>query len=156
MQAKKTQNVLSGMVILSEVSHVFCCVLPTIFSIASVLAAFGLIGITPVWMDSLHNAMHSYEIPIIISSGVILALGWLVHYYSQKLDCHDDGCCHPPCEPKKDRAHTVLKIGTVLFLFNVAIFLIFHKGLETLGVVQHNPAAIEHAHSHDHAHAHDH
>lgn len=148
------------MVILSEISHVFCCVLPTIFSIAGALAAFGLIGVTPVWMDSLHDAMHSYELPIILASGGILALGWLVHFYSKKLDCHDNGCHHPPCEPKKDRAHTVLKFGTLLFLFNISVFLIFHKGFETLGFTgsgthteQGAPAP---AHTHDHDHDHDH
>ncbi len=135
MQMKKVQGLLNGVVILSEASHVFCCVLPTMFSIMGILVGLGVAGAMPFWLSGVHELIHEWELPIIFSSACILALGWSVHYISEKMDCHDTGCHHPPCEPKKKSAATILKIATILFIGNIAVFLVFHKGLATLGFV---------------------
>lgn len=149
---------MSWAVLVSECSHVFCCVLPTVFSILSVLVGLGLVGAVPVWMDALHHVMHDWEVPIILFSGLVVLAGWALHLYSQKLDCHDTGCVHGGCAPKKNRNLTILKIATVLFVVNVTIYMVFHRGLETFGVTE--PAALHahHDHTHnDHAHhGHDH
>ncbi len=152
MQIKKVQGLLNGVVILSEASHVFCCVLPTMFSIMGILVGLGVAGAMPFWLSGVHELIHEWELPIIISSGCILLLGWSVYHLSEKMDCHDTGCHHPPCEPKKKSAATILKIATILFIGNITVFLVFHKGLNTLGLVTDQPSVSAEAHHHDHAH----
>lgn len=117
-------------IILSETTHIFCCVLPTLFSLASLLAGAGLIAALPPGWQAFHDFMHDYEIPLIIFSGAVIAFGWAVDLYAKRVDCHDTGCCHPPCTPVKRRAHIVLKLATVLFIVNLIIYFVFHRGLE--------------------------
>ncbi len=143
MVMKKVRHALNFVVILSEISHVFCCVLPTLFSIAGIMAGLGLAGTMPLWMSGLHEMIHKWEIPMILTSGFILLLGWSFSFISSKLDCHDTGCHHGPCEPKKKSATMVMKVATILFIANVSVFLIFHKGFEALGL-----SGGEHNHNH--------
>jgi hypothetical protein len=145
---KKFQNTLNGVVIASEFSHVFCCVLPTAFSIFSLLIGAGVVSSMPVGLESLHDVMHGYELYIIAFSGLILALGWMVDVISRRVDCHDTGCGHGPCRPKKKRAHVVLQIATVLFAVNIAIYFGLHHngGLITLPVEATETALEDHDH----------
>ena len=85
-------------VLVSELGHVFCCVLPTIFTVLSFAANLGLVSMAPSWMLAIHERIHHYEVPIIVFSGVILLIGWAGVYLSRKVDCHDTGCGHPPCD----------------------------------------------------------
>lgn len=116
-------------VILSEASHVFCCVLPTLFSVVSLLTGLGLVSAMPPVFYRLHEVLHEYELTMIVISALVLGLGWGLHRLSKQVDCHDTGCCHGPCAPQKDRVLTVLKIATGLFIFNLAVYLVFHRGL---------------------------
>ncbi len=155
MEMKRTRTLLNGMVILSEVSHVFCCVLPTVFSIVGILVGLGVAGAMPLWLGGLHEIMHDWELPVIAMSGLILALGWTLHVVSERMDCHDHGCHHPPCEPKKKSSTTILKIATILFMANISVFLIFHKGLDRIGVTHAEHPAHEESEEHEaHDHAH--
>ncbi len=135
-------------VILSETSHLFCCVLPTIFSVLSLFVGIGMISVMPAPLSAMHAILHAWELPIISLSGLILALGWGIDIHSRKVDCHDTGCHHPPCDVRKDKAHLVLKLATVLFLANVMVYTVLHQGM---GVGQ--PAAVEQV---DHHNGHDH
>ncbi|MCB1680685.1 MAG: hypothetical protein H6858_00155 [Rhodospirillales bacterium] len=139
MQIRKVQGLLNGVVILSEASHIFCCVLPTLFSVMSILVGLGVAGAMPLWLSGIHDMIHVWEVPIIMTSAAVLLIGWSVHYLSRKMDCHDTGCHHPPCEPQKKSAVVILKIATLLFIGNITVFLIFHKGLHTLGLMPENP-----------------
>lgn len=130
MEKQRLQNTLFAAIILSETSHVFCCVLPTIFSVLSLMAGFGLVSVVPGWLTDFHDLMHRWELPIIAVSGVVLALGWGLHWYSKKIDCHDHGCGHGPCEPKKDKTKMIMQAATLLFVVNVSIYLVFHRGME--------------------------
>lgn len=127
---KKTQGVLSWLVLVSEFGHVFCCVLPSVFSILSIMVGMGLIGAMPLWLASWHEIMHGWEIPIITFAGVVVAMGWLLHYISIKIDCHDTGCGHGPCGPKKKKASKVLMVATALFLINIVVYLSVHIGMD--------------------------
>lgn len=122
-------------IILSETTHIFCCVLPTLFSLASLLVGAGLIATLPPGFEKFHALLHGYEVPLIIFSGVVIALGWAADHYARKVDCHDTGCCHPPCAPVKNRAHIVLKAASVLFIINLIIYFVFHRGMETAQVI---------------------
>ncbi len=149
MQIKKAQGVLSWVVILSEISHVFCCVLPSVFSLLTILVGMGVLGAMPTWMNGLHDVMHDWEIPVIIASAVVLFLGWSLHFISKAIDCRDTGCGHEPCAPKKNRTQLVLIIATLLFAVNVTIYMTVHvsqdNAAEAVGQDDH--------HGHDH---HDH
>ncbi|MCF8496233.1 MAG: hypothetical protein K9G62_06165 [Alphaproteobacteria bacterium] len=130
---KKVQHTLFWTIILSETSHVFCCVLPTLFSVLSLLAGMGIIGVMPVWLQDVHEALHEWELPLIAASGAVLVLGWALESYSRKIDCHDTGCHHGPCGDKKKASIFVLKIATLLFLVNVAVYGVFHRGMGIFG-----------------------
>lgn len=125
-QSKKVQGVFSWVVIASEIGHVFCCVLPTVFSVLTLLVGMGMIGVMPIWIDQFHDVMHGWEIPLMGFSGGVLLTGWAIYYVSRRMDCHDTGCCHEPCSPKKDRTKTILKIATALFVINVMIYATVH------------------------------
>lgn len=149
MQIRRFQDVMSYFVVLSEVSHVFCCVLPTIFSLLTVLVGMGVLGATPLWMEGAHDVMHAWEVPIIVTSGVIVAIGWALHLISKRMDCHDTGCGHGPCDTKKNKTLTVLRIATVLFLVNTAIYVAVHLPQDNAKV-----AAVSHDDHHEHDHHH--
>ncbi|MDY0029236.1 MAG: hypothetical protein RBR86_04750 [Pseudobdellovibrionaceae bacterium] len=130
-------------VLLSELSHVFCCVLPTLVTVMGVLANAGLMGAAPGVLMDLHETIHHYEIPLIIFSGVMVALGWIIHLASTDVDCHDTGCAHPPCSPKKRNNSRILVIATVLFAVNLLIYGGVHQNVFHLEVFE---AAGTHTH----------
>jgi hypothetical protein len=113
-------------IILSETSHIFCCVLPTLFSVIGLFAGLGFVVTLPPGLEALHEALHAYELPMMAFSAAVMVLGWILYGISRRMDCHDTGCVHGACAPKKNTAHTVLKIATVLFVFNVMIYFGFH------------------------------
>ena len=135
-------------IVATETSHVFCCVLPTLFSFMSVLAGFGVVATMPGWLETLHDTMHHWEVPMIIMSAAVVALGWGLHYYSLKNDCHDHGCHHEPCGPRKRAASKILVAATILLAFNLSIYFGFHRGQDQAA------AQAEHAQSDDHGHSH--
>jgi hypothetical protein len=146
----KLKKTLYLALIASEASHVFCCVLPTVFSIIGLLAGLGMVGVMPLWLDGLHTLIHSWEVPIILFSGAIICFGWAVHLYSARIDCHDHGCAHGPCAPTKKKSSMILKIATLLFLVNVIVFGVFHRGMKIF--VPETPIIQEYDSHHDHAH----
>ena len=144
LKGDKRQKRFLWAIVVSELSHVFCCVLPTMFSLVSLLAGFGVIATMPGWLESLHHIMHGWELPMIGFSAVVLLIGWGLHFYSLKEDCHNHGCEHEPCGPNKRRASKILIAASVLFVFNVVIY---------FGVHRPQDAAMHAGHGH---HGHDH
>lgn len=126
---QKLQNTIYWAIIATEASHIFCCILPTLFSILGLLAGIGIIGLMPAWMTEFHETLHGWEVPVVIVSGIVVVLGWGLLFISRRIDCHDTGCEHGACAPKKDKAGLVLKIATVLFFVNVMIWGVFHRGM---------------------------
>ncbi len=126
MQIKKLQRITSWFVVISEISHVFCCVIPSIFSILTILAGMGAMSALPIWMVGAHEVIHGWELTIIVISGIILAFGWLLHIISKRIDCRDTGCIHEPCGKKKKNTTIILKIATLLFIVNVTIYITVH------------------------------
>lgn len=130
-------------ILLSELSHVFCCVLPTIVTLLGVLSNIGLIGAAPVFLTGLHETIHSYEIPIIVFSGVMVVMGWVFHLASRSVDCHDTGCVHPPCDSKKSGNSKILIVATLLFFINILIYFGIHQNIMDLEIFEKD---------HDHGH----
>jgi hypothetical protein len=119
-------------IILSEASHIFCCVLPSIFSIISLLGSFGLMVAMPGWLQAVHEVMHGYEVPMIIFSASVVALGWGLHYYAHhqhKIGAHEHTCCdHDHGAPAKAKTtHRILVAATVLLILNLLVYFVFHR-----------------------------
>jgi len=152
--SEKHEKHLFWAIVATETSHIFCCVLPTLFSIASVLVGFGVVATMPGWLETLHDTMHGWEIPMIIMSATVVAIGWGLHYYSLKNDCHDHGCHHEPCGPRKRAASKILVIATILLAFNLMIYFGFHRNynLEHAEFGAVDTHVDDHGHNHDHAH----
>ncbi|MGH1455477.1 MAG: hypothetical protein ACRBDI_01740 [Alphaproteobacteria bacterium] len=150
MEMRKAQNMFSWVVIASEVSHVFCCVLPSIFSVLTILVGMGLIGAMPIWMDGFHAIMHNYEIPLITMSGIIVLLGWGMHFIAKRIDCRNNGCGHGSCKPKNKKALAILKFATFLFVANIMIYITLHKDVGALNMNNDTvvPAPISDHHDH--------
>jgi len=138
---------LGWAVLMSEFGHIFCCVLPTIFTVLSFAANIGMIGMAPAWMLALHEHIHQHEVTIIIFSGIVLVMGWAVLLFSRRVDCHDTGCGHPPCGPVKDKNRIIMIVATFLFLANFAIYTLIHKNIFHLSVFAN--AVVEKDNDHD-------
>ncbi len=123
---QKLQTFINWAAVSSEISHVFCCALPTLFSVLALLSGMGIIGAVPTQVTFLHDIIHGYEVPIIIASGVILFIGWALYYVGYRIDCRSTGCAHEPCTPKKKRSAKILLIATVLFVVNVSVYSLIH------------------------------
>lgn len=137
-------------VLVSELSHVFCCVIPTVVTILSAFANVGLFVISPDGMlMNIHNAMHVYEVPVIVFSGAMVGLGWVAHFLSKDVDCHDMGCCDTSCAPQKSQNSKVLMIATLLFALNIVIYFGVHRNVLHLDVFRPQPfdRAVHHTHS---------
>lgn len=115
---------------MSESSHIFCCVLPTVFSLLSILTNLGMF-VMPAGFVHMHHFMHEWEFPIVVISGVILALGWALHWHNLRGEECPSGCKHhtDATHPTVNKTHIILKIATALFAVNVFVFLIVHRGL---------------------------
>ncbi len=148
---KNIQKHLGWAVIMSELSHIFCCVIPTLVTILSVFANLGLFVIAPNGiLTSIHNKMHSYEIPILVFSGVMVGLGWLAHWFSSRFDCHDTGCHHPPCPTKSKNNSRILVIATILFLMNMIVYFGIHRNILDFDMFR--PPVSEHHTEDEHHH----
>ena len=147
---QKIQKTLYASVVASESIHIFCCVLPTVFSILSLLAGMGVVATLPSFLNDAHAAIHAYEIPMIMVSGLILLFGWGLYLYSRKIDCRNEGtCAHTPCEPKKNRTKIFMMLATILFVVNIMVYFAFHRGMD-----EHFNSGQSHDIVHHHGHAH--
>ena len=147
---EKHKNKVFWAILATEFSHIFCCVLPTLFSVVSLMAGFGLVASIPTWLVGFHSAMHGWEIPMLTFSMIVVLLGWTFHFYSYKEDCHDHGCHHAPCGPRKRRANKILVVATVLLFVNAAVYFGLHRGMDVGPHEMHNAESGEH-HDHDEA-----
>lgn len=137
---------LSVAVLLSECSHVFCCVLPSVVTLLSLATNLGLMTVMPGFLLELHEAIHHYELAIIVFSGVVLAVGWIVQVGSSRVDCHDHGCHHPPCDPRKKMNGRILIVASILFGANIFIYAFVHKNVLNLPYFEVHTALEGHEH----------
>jgi hypothetical protein len=131
-RTEKFQRNLAWAVLASESTHVFCCVIPTIVTLISVLASMGVIASVPVFMFDFHEILHRYEIPIIAGSGFMLGLGWVLYAISRRIECQKPHC-EPHvtvCGPQKNNSRTVLWAATIIFLVNITVYSTIHVALE--------------------------
>ena len=144
---ERIQRSLYWAVVASGTSHIFCCALPVFVSIMSLLSGAGLVAALPPAWDMFHDQLHHWELHLIVVSGLVLAFGWGSYLVSRRLDCLSTGCHHEPCGKQKKQAHLILKIATIIFLFNISVFA-FHSVEERKSIQQ-----IEHSAHYHQAHS---
>lgn len=111
----------------SEITHLFCCGLPMVFSLLSFFSSIGLLASMPSSLEFLHEAMHDYEIPMIMVAATLISFGWILHFIAKRIDCREDGQCeHEPCAPKKKQSCKILIFATILFILNLTGYLVLH------------------------------
>lgn len=139
-------------VILSEVSHVFCCVLPTLFSLISLLAGLGLAAALPPAMVEVHEALHRWELPIIGFSGIVLAIGWAATIYGERAEMHhhDAGCDHGACRSDKEKTRLIMMIASVLFAVNLFVYAAVHRSHWLIDHIGWTGPVLENADEHHH------
>lgn len=143
---EKINKTIYASIIASQVMHLFCCVLPTLLGVMSVVTGVGMVAALPGFLENAHHLMHDYELPMLVTSGLALLFGWLLYAYSLKFNCvKDGGCCHDPCEPKKDKTRLFMGVATALFVVNMGVYLIAHHPMDTHG---HGESQGHHHHHH--------
>lgn len=138
---EKMRRHVGWLVLASEISHLFCCVLPTIAAVTSLAVG---VGVLPAAFTVLHDVIHGYEIPIILFSGFLLVAGWIIYGMATRTDCKGMGHDEHQCHETYDRSKLFLIIGTVLFIANLAVFLVLHQGLDRLTHKHHDTASHHH------------
>lgn len=123
---EKLRRNIVWLVVASEISHLFCCVLPTLAAVLSLAVGVGLL---PTAFTQLHDIIHGYEIPVIIFSALMLVLGWWAYWLAKRTDCHSLGHDEHACHKTTDRSKVYLVVGTALFALNLCIFIGLHVPL---------------------------
>ena len=123
---EKLRRNIVWLVIASEVSHLFCCILPTLAAVLSLAVGVGLL---PAAFTSLHDIIHGYEVPIIVFSASMIVLGWWAYWLATRTDCHALGHDEHACHKTTDRSKIYLVIGTIVFLINLCVYVTLHHVL---------------------------
>ena len=126
----------------SAFSHLFCCFLPGVLSILTLIASSGAAAVT-LEDFGIPEAWHD---DIIKFSATVLIISGIMNFISWRIDCREDGnCTHEPCETKKNTYLKLYLFSVVFFFINVSIHYGFH--------VDHDHSLHGHeAHAHTHIH----
>ncbi len=119
---ERIQKTSNAIVLLSAFSHFFCCVLPTISSIVGLGASFGMVSTNLTFF----KWFHEHEEQILVFSAIALTVSAIAQIISWRIDCHNSGCEHGKCTPKKKVSNKIFTIAVVLFLINLTIHLMQH------------------------------
>ena len=136
-QDTRVQGVAFWIALATLFGHAFCCGLPLLFGLLSLLTGFGFFSAMFPGFEAVHGALHNFEMPLMVLSASLLVFGWAVHLHAEKVDCHDTGCHHPPCTPRKAGTAKILIVASVIFAVNLILFATGEA---------HRGAASDHAH----------
>jgi len=126
------KRVTPWMVIFTEIMHLFCCVLPIVSTIIFTFTSVGTLGIIPVWLIGYHHLIHDYESYIIVLSAMLLIISYILTNISQRIDCYNTGCKHPPCGDTKKQSVDILIIGVIIFIINCVIYVLHFDWIEVI------------------------
>lgn len=113
------QKITSTFLMLTAFGHFFCCVLPLVATFTSLAATAGLVAIN----SPMIQWFESHEVQIFIIAGLMILVSGIIQFVSEKIDCHDTGCVHEPCAPKKNWSHKLFVASTILYSVNLVVFL---------------------------------
>jgi len=124
----KVQRISTGAVLFAELSHIFCCGLPIFVAVMSAGSQVGLGGFFALF----HEIIHHHERTILLVSGLLLALGLILHYVSFQINCRTTGCAdvHSDCAPQKFRVGWVFAIAIALYVINLTFYVLSGHGFD--------------------------
>jgi hypothetical protein len=130
-KARHAHHAVHAGILLSVLPHIFCCGLPTAFTLTSLFAGFGVMVIRADQMEALHHVLHVWEMPLLAFSLVMTAIGWAMHLSANKAACSqpccgDHGCSSTVATEPVKRSCTILIITTALVAINTAVLLFGH------------------------------
>jgi len=130
--------------LVSLISHFFCCFLPGMISLFTLIT---LTGTAVVTMEDFGIPEAVHEKMIYISALVLLISG-IANYTSWKMDC-SKVCAHGDCAPKKSQYFRFYGYSVAFFILNAII----HFGTHTEHThAEHYPANSFKQHSEEHQH----
>jgi hypothetical protein len=119
MQVKAIARFLS---LASLISHFFCCFLPGVISLVTLVTLSGAAVIT---MEDFGIPEYVHEKMIYISF-VVLVISGLANYASYRIDCRETGCVHGACAPKKSIYFKLYGYSVAFFILNAVIHFTLH------------------------------
>lgn len=117
---------LGWVALVSVFGHIFCCGLPLVLGVVSLLTGFGMFSVSFPFLDSIHAGFDGVRVPMMGFSAMVLAVGWGAQVYATRIDCHNTGCVHEPCGSKKRKTTRLLWLATIIFAFNMLAFTVVH------------------------------
>lgn len=103
-------------IICSALMHIFCCGIPLLLSVTSLVNIVGISSLSIFEVDWF-EAIESY---IVLFSGVLLITTIAINQFSKKINCIESGACeHKPCDEKKHHSSYVLNIAIILYALNL-------------------------------------
>jgi hypothetical protein len=114
---ERVQKALNWFLVVSCFGHIFCCGLPAAASVVGAGLSFGLISTNFIWLEQFHEQAGLF----LVVSGVVLLVTGILQWVGSKLDCHNTGCSHPPCDSSKRKSLYLFYVATGLFVLNFLV-----------------------------------
>ena len=97
--------------------HIFCCGIPLFATIIGLSTTLGFFG-GEILNNPLFQGFEKFEIEILLFSGLILMIAFILKFRAKKLDCCDkQGKIF--CGVNEKINNVLLKISSVLYLFSL-------------------------------------
>ncbi|MCC6598892.1 MAG: hypothetical protein IT559_08895 [Alphaproteobacteria bacterium] len=118
----------------------------------SLLSGFGLMVTMPGWLTGLHEMMHDQEVTMILISASVILLGWGLYFYTRRSGCVDHECGDRACQTHQRFSIRMLVIASVLVVFNIFVYFVFHAHQQDMETYLHGHAAAvqDSSAAHDH------
>ena len=138
----KIRTVSKFLSLASLISHFFCCFLPGVISLVTLVT---LTGATVITMEDFGIPEYVHQEMIYVSFVVLIVSG-LANIVSYKIDCREMGCVHGSCAPKKSKYFKLYAYSVAFFLLNAVIHFTLHTEHDHHGHAEH----VEHHEEHKH------
>lgn len=109
--------------LLSIGAHIFCCGVPTIAALLSLISTAGMTGVLAI--EHLTDLTETWHQAAFYFSTAMVLLAVTSYVIARRRDCVAEGhCAHEPCAPKKTTGWKRLALSLVLYAANVGVFLL--------------------------------
>lgn len=140
-------------ILASELSHIFCCVLPVLLSLISIFSLYGAMNAVPGFIWSAHDFMHHWEPVILVVSALLLLSGWGLWAQQKQVSHPTHSCQTSNCDEAKSlrKMRLMLLVTSGLFAVNFSVYALIHAEHAPFSQENHMSDA---AHNHDHSQLH--
>lgn len=113
-----------SLVIGCSLMHIFCCAVPITLAILGLGATLGLAQ-TSIVEGSLFQSFERFELEILLISGVILSVLFIIKNRSKELKCCPS-TQKKVCDKSEKLSNIFLKVSVVLYAFSLTNYTIGH------------------------------